>query len=70
VNYREVAAKPRRLGCDELTRRSSGSHRKWRNPATGGATVVPDWGSKDLKIGTVRAAIRDLGIGWDDFNNA
>lgn len=70
MNYREVAAKLRRLGCEELPRRSTGSHRKWRNPSTGGATVVPDWGSKDLKVGTVHAAVRDLGIDWEDFTKA
>jgi mRNA interferase HicA len=65
-----VAAKLRRLGCQEIPRRGDGSHRKWRNQATGGATVVPDWGSKDLKVGTVHAAVRDLGIDWEDFIKA
>ena len=68
--YRDVARKLRGLGCQEIARRSGGSHRKWHNPATGGATVVPDWGSKDLKLGTVRAAVRDLGIDWDRFLQA
>ncbi len=65
MSYREVAAKLRRLGCVELPRRSGGSHRKWRNPASGGVSVLPDWGGKDLKLGTVRAAARDLGIEWE-----
>jgi predicted RNA binding protein YcfA (HicA-like mRNA interferase family) len=70
VIYRDVARKLRRLGCQELPRRGGGSHRKWHNPTGGGATVVPDWGSKDLKSGTVRAALRDLGSDWDDFLQA
>jgi predicted RNA binding protein YcfA (HicA-like mRNA interferase family) len=70
MTYREVARKLRRLGCQELPRRSGGSHRKWQNPATGRATIVPDWGSKDLKLGTLRAAIRQLGIDWQAFENS
>jgi hypothetical protein len=32
--------------------------------------VLPDWGSKDLKQGTLRAAVRDLGIDWKEFVQA
>ena len=67
MKYRELARKLRALGCEEISRRSGGSHRKWRNPTTGRATVVPDWGGKDLKLGTVRAVVRQLGIEWSDF---
>jgi len=70
VIYREVARKLRNLGCAELPRRSGGSHRKWHNPTSGGATVVPDWGRKDLKLGTVRSVVRDLGIDWEAFLQA
>jgi mRNA interferase HicA len=70
VKYNEVAAKLRRLGCVEVPRRGGGSHRKWRNSATGGLSVLPDWGGKDLKLGTVRAAARDLGIDWGAFQRA
>jgi mRNA interferase HicA len=58
MTYREVTRKLRRLGCQELLRRSDGSHRKWHNPATGRATVVLDWGAKALKLGTLRAVVR------------
>jgi mRNA interferase HicA len=67
VTYREAVRKLRKLGCRELPRRGSGSHRKWHNPATGGFTVLPDWGSKDLKTGTLRGAVRLLGLDWKDF---
>ncbi len=70
MTYREVARKLRRLDCIELPRRGGGSHRKWHNPATGGVSVLPDWGRKDLKLGTVRAALRDLGIEWEQFAQA
>jgi mRNA interferase HicA len=70
MRYREVTRKLSALGCQEIPRRSGGSHRKWTNPATGQTTVVPDWGSKDLKLGTLRAVVRQLGIDWDAFERA
>jgi len=44
MKYREVARKLTAIGCQELRRRGGGSHRKWFNPATQRATVIPDWG--------------------------
>jgi predicted RNA binding protein YcfA (HicA-like mRNA interferase family) len=70
MTYREVARKLMALGCRELPRRGGGSHRKWFNPEIQRVTVVPDWGSKDLKIGTVRSAVRQLDIDWEDFQDA
>jgi len=67
MNYREVTRKLHALGCQELPRRSGGSHRKWINPKTLRATILPEWGSKDLKAGTVRAAVKQLGIEWSEF---
>ena len=68
--YREVARKLRRLGCEEDPRRGGGSHRKWRNPRTATRTSIPDWGPKDLKIGTLHAAVHQLGLTWHDFEEA
>ena len=70
VTYREVAGKLTVLGCQERKRSGRGSHRKWFNPNTQRGTIVPDWGRKDLKLGTIRAAVRQLGINWQDFQNA
>jgi predicted RNA binding protein YcfA (HicA-like mRNA interferase family) len=70
MKYREVARKLTALGCNEMRRTGGGSHRKWHNPAAGRSTVVPDWGSRDLKTGTIRAAVRQLGIDWQDFQKA
>lgn len=70
MNYRDVARKLTSLGCRELRRRGTGSHRKWFNPATQRVTVVPDWGGRDLKLGTVRSALRQLQIEWQDFLDA
>ncbi len=70
MKYREVAGKLSRLGCQEIARKGGGSHRKWTNPANDRSTVVPDWSNRDLKIGTVRAAVRQLGIDWQAFEKA
>jgi predicted RNA binding protein YcfA (HicA-like mRNA interferase family) len=70
VKYRDVARKLLRMGCEELGRRGGGSHRKWVNPTSGLATVVPDWGVKDLKLGTVHAVVRQLGLDWQAFVDA
>ncbi|MDE0042976.1 MAG: type II toxin-antitoxin system HicA family toxin [Candidatus Poribacteria bacterium] len=64
------ARKLRALGCEEHPRRERGSHRIWRNPLTGGSAVVPDYGSRDLRIGTIRAVLRNLGVGWRAFLSA
>jgi predicted RNA binding protein YcfA (HicA-like mRNA interferase family) len=70
MKYREVARKLAALGCSETPRKGGGSHRKEHNPATGRSTVVPDGGGRDLKLGTVRSAVRQLGIDWSAFENA
>jgi mRNA interferase HicA len=70
MNYREVTLRLRALGCQELPRRGGGSHRKWFNPGTQRVTVLPDWGSRDLKNGTIRAAVKQLGIDWSDFETS
>jgi len=62
MNYREFTKKLRAIGCREIKRRGSGSHRKLFNPATGRGTTIPDWGQKDLKAGTISAVCRQLGI--------
>jgi len=70
MNYREAARKLARLGCRELPRRGGGSHRKWLNPETNRAAVLPDWGATDLKSGTLRVALKQLGIAWEEFEKS
>jgi mRNA interferase HicA len=67
MRYRQVARKRRALGCEELPRRRGTSHRKWYNQATERIAPVPDWGSKDLKIGTLQHIVRQLGLDWETF---
>jgi mRNA interferase HicA len=70
MRYREVAKKLSSLGCREVPWTGDGSHRKWLNPADGDLTVVPDWGGDDLKLGTIRAAVRQHGLSWEEFGRA
>lgn len=70
MTYREVARKLMALKYEQLPRQGGGSHRKWHNPATHRISILPDWGSSDLKIGTIRAVVKQLGIEWNDFSKA
>ena len=70
MTYRVAARKLIALGCVEIPRRGPGAHRKWSNAAGNRLTVLPDHGGKDLKLGTLRAAIRQLGIDWSEFQQA
>ena len=70
MRYRDVAHKLTMLGCELIPRRGKGSHRVWHNPINGRLTTLPDWGAKDLKIGTLRGAVRQLGLEWEEFENA
>jgi mRNA interferase HicA len=70
VKYREVEKKLRKLGCVEIIKGKGGSHRKWINPTANSGAPVPDWGSKDLKMGTLRAAVKQLGLDWEKFMSA
>jgi predicted RNA binding protein YcfA (HicA-like mRNA interferase family) len=69
MKYRELARKLRKLGCEEIPRRGKGSHRKWLNRAAGRGTVIPDHGAKELKTGTVRAIVNQLGLDLKEFEN-
>jgi mRNA interferase HicA len=66
MRYRELAKRLSKLGCYEL-RAGKGSHRMWHKPLTGQVSAIPDWGSKDLAPGTVRAILRELGISRREF---
>ncbi len=72
MKYREVTKKLKELGCVELSNKRKGSHRNWYNPKakTVVPVPVPDWGSKDLKGGTIRAIVKDLELDWEEFKKA
>lgn len=67
MTYREATRKLRELGCHELARRAVARTKNGFNPKTQRVTTLPDWGHKDLKQGTIRAAVKQLGIDWPDF---
>ncbi|MYC32780.1 MAG: type II toxin-antitoxin system HicA family toxin [Chloroflexi bacterium] len=67
MRYREAVRKLSRLGRYEVTRRGGGSHRKWFNPHAQTDAILPDWGGRDLRIGTLCSAIRQLGLDWQEF---
>ncbi len=68
--YREAARKLAALGCVEIPRSGGGAHRKWANASRTLVTVLPDHGGKDLKYGTVRAVVKQLGLRWKAFDKA
>ena len=69
MTYRELTRKLRKLGC-VFDRQASGDHEVWINLKTRSRTTVPNWRGRDLRVGTVRAIIRDLGIDKSDFDRA
>ncbi|MGK7941831.1 MAG: type II toxin-antitoxin system HicA family toxin [Crocosphaera sp.] len=54
MKYKEIVKKLKKMGCEEIPRKGGGSHRKWYNPQNKAIVPIPDWGNKDLKMGTLR----------------
>ena len=67
MKYREIAKKLRQLGYEEIKRRRSGSHRIREHLQTKLSASIPDWGSRDLKIGTLRSILKQLEIDYQTF---
>ncbi len=67
MNYRELTRRLKRLRC-VADRYAKGSHEIWMNSKTGARTTIPNWGSRDLKPGTISQILKDLGISKEDFN--
>jgi len=66
--YREVARRLHNFGF-EFDRHGPGSHEVWRHAATGRKVTVPHH-ARDMAEGTLRAILREAGIGVDDFLKA
>ena len=69
MTYRELTRKLRRLNCG-FARQASGSHEVWVNLDTNAKTTIPNKRGRDLRPGTLRGIIRDLGIAKRDFDRA
>jgi predicted RNA binding protein YcfA (HicA-like mRNA interferase family) len=52
MKYKEVIKKLKQMAGEEIPRKGGGSHRKWYNPKNEVVVPIPDWGNKDLKLGT------------------
>ena len=63
--YREVSRRLRSLGF-AFDRPGPGSHEVWRHTITGKKVTLPHH-SGDMKEGTLRAILREAGIGVEDF---
>jgi len=70
MKYNEIKRKLKKLGCKEIPRKGKGSHRKWYNPKHNLPVPIPDWGSKDLKIGTINNIVKLLDLNWTKFSQA
>lgn len=68
MNYAELTRRLIDLGF-EYRRTGKGSHEIWWHPGRKLYTAIPRHGSKDIKKGTLKKILRDLGIGSDDWEN-
>jgi predicted RNA binding protein YcfA (HicA-like mRNA interferase family) len=66
--YRDVARRLRALGF-AFDRHGAGSHEIWRHPGTGRKVTLPHH-ARDMAEGTLRAILREIGIGVDEFLKA
>ena len=60
LTAKEIESILARYGFDLIDQR--GSHRKWRNLETRAVVTVPDHGSKEVPLGTVRQIMLSAGI--------
>ena len=65
IRAREVVRVAQSIGF--VFDRQRGSHAVFYRASDGRRVVIPMHGSKDLKPGTLRAIINDMGLSADDF---
>ncbi|MGI8556668.1 MAG: type II toxin-antitoxin system HicA family toxin [Pyrinomonadaceae bacterium] len=66
-SYRDVIKKLKKFGF-EFYRQAAGSHEIWFNSETARFTTIPNH-SGDMPEGTLRAILKQAGIGTEDFLN-
>ena len=70
MKYYEIKRKLIKFGCREIQRKGKDSHLKWYNPEYNLPVPIPDWGNKDLKLGTIKNIVKLLNQNWSQFTQA
>lgn len=65
MSYRELTKRLKRFGF-RFYRQGKGSHELWVRDEDGKVVPVPKT-NKDVKKGTVRAIIRQIGVDFEEF---
>lgn len=65
MSYRELTKRLKRFGF-RFYRQGKGSHELWVRDEDGKVVPVPKT-NKDIKKGTVRAIIRQIGVDFEEF---
>jgi len=60
-NYQQLIKKLKKMGFN-LYRQGKGSHALWVNDATGTFVAIPNHGGKDIRRGTLRSIIKQIGL--------
>ena len=66
--YRDIVQRLKAFGF-QFDRHAAGSHEIWSNPTTGRYTTVPNHPG-DVPEGTLRASLKQAGVGPDAFLSA
>lgn len=66
--YKEIARKPKACGF-EFDRQASGSHEIWFSASSDRYTTLPNHPG-DMPEGTLRAILKQAGVGVDEFPKA
>lgn len=60
-NYKQLSKKLRKMGF-HLYRQGKGSHVLWVNDETGAFVALPNHGGKDIRRGTLRSIVKQIGL--------
>ncbi len=66
LSYREITLRLRKLGF-HFYRHGKGSHELWVRDADGRVVPIPRHQGKNIRKGTVRAIIREIGVSVVEF---
>lgn len=60
-NYKQLTKKLKKLGFI-IYRQGKGSHTLWIHPQKNTVVPIPNHGGKDIRSGTLRAIIKQIGL--------